>query len=278
MRLLTLIFLFSAACAFGQKRPDQQPTKAPEPTDAIYTQEGNGTIPAGVIRKIKFDKAREYFSALVNPACVAATPPGIDAASMYKGQYITVCSNNYIYYIDGTGRSKLIYVPSSAGYSAGTGININGLGVISNLGDTNPTDDITNTTSLNGDLTGTLPNPTVDGLQGRPVSGAAPASGQVLKWNGTSWAPAVDNNNTYTAGPGVTLTGNQFSASDVSNTNELQQLLLNGNDLSLSNGGGTVVLPSGGATYTAGTGVAISGSNVINNTAPDQTVTLTGGG
>ena len=35
---------------------------------------------------------------------------------------------------------------------------------------------------------------------------------------------------------------------------------------------------SAGSTYTAGTGIAISGSNVISNTAPDQTVSLTGAG
>ena len=34
---------------------------------------------------------------------------------------------------------------------------------------------------------------------------------------------------------------------------------------------------SGGTTYTAGNGISITG-NVIENTAPDQTVTITGGG
>jgi hypothetical protein len=43
-----------------------------------------------------------------------------------------------------------------------------------------------------GDLGGNYPNPTVTRLQGRAVSTTAPATGQVLKWDGTQWAPASD--------------------------------------------------------------------------------------
>ena len=45
-----------------------------------------------------------------------------------------------------------------------------------------------------GDLSGTYPNPAVNKIQGVTVATTAPVSGQVLKYNGTQWAPAADNN------------------------------------------------------------------------------------
>ena len=51
-------------------------------------------------------------------------------------------------------------------------------------------------------------------VQGQIISLAPQnaSTGQVLKWNGTAWLPAPDDNSSYTAGAGVALTGNQFSA------------------------------------------------------------------
>lgn len=54
-----------------------------------------------------------------------------------------------------------------------------------------------------------------------------------------------------------------------------QNLSINSNSLSISNGN-TVLLPTG-TTYTAGSGIDMTG-NLITNTAPDQTVTLSGTG
>jgi hypothetical protein len=81
---------------------------------------------------------------------------------------------------------------------------------------------------------------------------------------------------TYTAGAGINISGTVITnTGDLSSSNELQTLSIAGQNLTLSNGGGTVVIPA--ATYTAGTGISIAG-NVVTNTAPDQVVTITGGG
>lgn len=44
-----------------------------------------------------------------------------------------------------------------------------------------------------GDLFGSYPDPTVVKLQGVTVNSTAPVNGQVLKYNGSQWAPGTDN-------------------------------------------------------------------------------------
>ncbi|WP_353481730.1 hypothetical protein [Haliscomenobacter sp.] len=69
------------------------------------------------------------------------------------------------------------------------------------------------------------------------------------------------------AGPGISVSGNTITnTGDRDTTNEIQRLSLSGTQLTLSKNGGTVTLPASGgsgSTYSAGTGISISPTNVI---------------
>ncbi len=112
---------------------------------------------------------------------------------------------------------------------------------------------------------------TGNGTSGSPLAIAqqGASSGQALKWNGTNWAPANDVN---TDNQTLTLTGNTLSISGGNSVtlptgSDNQTLSLSGSTLSISNGN-SVTLPTG-TTYTAGTGISISG-NVISNTGDND--------
>ncbi|MBC6112309.1 collagen-like protein [Pedobacter sp. CCM 8938] len=64
-----------------------------------------------------------------------------------------------------------------------------------------------------GDLTGNYPNPNVKGIQNVAISATAPTAGQVLKYNGTTWAPGLDAGGSLTLPYSATenLAGTLFS-------------------------------------------------------------------
>jgi hypothetical protein len=87
----------------------------------------------------------------------------------------------------------------------------------------------TPTGAAGGDLSGTYPNPVVDGLQNRPVSNAAPATGAALVWDGVQWAPSTGG-----------LTGSYTLVTVVANHNAAPwEIIL----ADTSGGGFTVTLP-----------------------------------
>ncbi len=115
---------------------------------------------------------------------------------------------------------------NGAPYTAGTGISV-ASNIITNTGDVNAADDITNTTTAAGDLSGTYPNPSVNKIKGVNVSATAPTNGQALKYNSasTQWEPSTDNNTAYTAGAGISVasnviinTGDVNTADDITNS------------------------------------------------------------
>jgi len=143
----------------------------------------------------------------------------------------------------------------------------------------------------------TVTQPALGDLTDVSTSGAT--SGQVLKYNGTSWAPANDNTgsggSSYTAGTGININGSNVISTtnlggDVTgSTPSTTVKKIQGVDVAASaptdgqvlkyNSANSRWQPSNdnNTSYTTGNGIGISG-NTITNTAPDQPVTLTGTG
>lgn len=108
------------------------------------------------------------------------------------------------------------------------------------------------------------------------IAQAGATSGQVIKWNGSAWAPAADAGTTYTAGTGIDITGVTISnTGDLSNTNELQTLGTASNVVTLSSGGGSFTIAGAGtnSASTSGSTITITGTEVDGSTTNEiQTV------
>lgn len=107
--------------------------------------------------------------------------------------------------------------------------------------------------------------------------------GQILSWNGTNWVPVNDQNTTYTAGTGLTLTGTVFShtphTGDAIGATALTVVGLQSRPLAATVPTGGQVIAwnqglgqweptslSGGALLVAGNGIDILGDTIINTT------------
>ncbi|MBK8554796.1 MAG: tail fiber domain-containing protein [Lewinellaceae bacterium] len=140
----------------------------------------------------------------------------------------------------------------SVNLSSGTGISVSGTSpnfTITNTGDTNAADDLTINSMAGGDLNGPFSNMQLKGnvvtpieladnavetvkiatgaVTGTKIAQSGATSGQVLKWNGTTWAPAADN----TGGAGGTITLLPGVAIDVINNGNNNYTISNAGDI-----------------------------------------------
>lgn len=140
--------------------------------------------------------------------------------------------------------------------TGGPGIGVSGVSpnfTITNTGDTDPSDDLTITSVADGDVSGPfsnlqlkagvvgaveLANNAVTTLKintqavtGDKIDQMSASNGQVLKWNGTTWAPAADNTGTVTITGGVGIdviaVGQNFTIANNGDINPFDDITVN---------------------------------------------------
>ena len=251
---------------------------------------GSGTVSSGSMAGVTWSAGNKFIKSEFDPAGgTAYTLAGTsELLSVPYAMYAQASATG------GTGTT----------YTGGAGINITGAGVISAT-DNSATNEL-QTISLTGNQltlsntggTVTLPTGTTYtagtgiSLAGNAIANTGDLSatnelqalsitGNQLTLSNTGGTVTLPTGTTYTAGTGISLAGNAIAnTGDLSATNELQALSITGNQLTLSNTGGTVTLPTG-TTYTAGNGISLAGNAIANTgdlstTNELQTISLTG--
>ena len=112
----------------------------------------------------------------------------------------------------------------------GTGVTVTGVYPTYTITNSSPnathTGDVTGTTALTIATNAVTTSKIQDGnVTAAKLNSMSATNGQVLKFNGTNWAPANDASNTYTGGTGITLNGSAFDAQTTTalwNANQLQ--------------------------------------------------------
>lgn len=217
--LFGVLLIFSTSGLVGQTRPDQFPVET-NPTNSnfeFYTQKN------GSARRATMDAVANYIAPRTTASPIAYTPTATGNPYSDWRKFVED-PTGAIYYIDADGDGMLI-VPAGAG-SGGTvtsvGLSLPGIFSVSG-----------SPVTTSGTLTGSFVNQSANTLFAGPTSGGAavptframvsadiPAagvtmdkiaqagatSGQVIKWNGSTWAPANDDGETYTAGTGIDIT------------------------------------------------------------------------
>jgi hypothetical protein len=149
-------------------------------------------------------------------------------------------------------------------YSAGNGISLSGttFSVAAGTGLTQDASGLSHTAHT-GDATGASAL-TVVGIQGRSVTSTAPSSNQVLKWNGSAWAPANDDGGTDSQNLSYTASSRALGISG--GTGVTLPIFTSTNaGLAPSSGGGTTNFLRADGSWAAPTGTLSSGT-VTNST------------
>jgi hypothetical protein len=215
--LLSVLFLIPGL-ALGQTRPDQFPVET-SPTNSnfeFYTQKNSSA------RRATMDAVANYIAPRIDAGAIGYTPASSGNPYADWRKFVTD-PNGDVYYIDADGSGMLITPAEAASGGTVTSVGLS-LPAIFNVSGSPVT--------TAGTLTGSLSNQTANTIFSGPTSGgpATPtframvtedvpnsaitmakiaqsgaSSGQVIKWNGSSWAPATDNGDTYTAGAGISI-------------------------------------------------------------------------